>query len=280
MALATAAVNGTTLAYEVVGEGPPCLVLHGWPGADHTYLRPGLDALSGFLRLVYYDHRGSGHSGGAAPDPFTVEDLADDAVALADHLGEDRVLVLGHHHGTMVAQELALRHPERVAGLVLVAASPGELGKQEDLADTLDAPPPPPEVEVLQRVPPATDEEWAATMQALSAFFFHRLDLAEQVAPFARTTFRADATVQAMLVLNWWSAVDRLGELTAPILLLAGRHDVFSPPQQGERIAKRAPGARLVVFEESGHLPWVEEPDAFVATVRAWLETNGIGGTP
>ena len=273
-----AAVNGTTLAYEFVGEGPTCLVMHGWPGSDHTYLRPGLDRLSGFLRLVYYDHRGSGRSGGAPADPFTVEDLADDADALAAHLGADRVLVLGHHHGSMVAQELALRHPERVAGLLLVAPSPGELGKQEDLADTLDAPPPPPEVEVLQRVPPATDDEWAATMRALSRFFFRRLDLAEQAAPFERATFNAEATVQAMLVLNWWSSVDRLAELTAPTLLLAGRHDVFCPPFQAERIAKWAPAARLVVLEDSGHLPWVEEPDAFVAAVRAWLDTNDIGG--
>lgn len=265
-----AALNGTALHHEVLGDGPPCLVLHGGLGVDHTYLRPGLDRLGAELRLVYYDHRGHGRSGRPPPETITVEQLADDADALAGALGEERVLVLGHAQGGFVAQELALRHPARVAGMILVATTPGELGAREGLADDF-GPPPPVEVEILQRVPPAGDEEWAATMTAIAPYCLHRSDPDAAAALYARTVFSAQAAARSMLVFSRWSAVDRLAQVAAPALVLAGRHDVLCPPQQSERIARMLPGTQVVVFERSGHLPWLEEPDAFIAAVRAWL---------
>ncbi|MBW3649941.1 MAG: alpha/beta hydrolase [Actinobacteria bacterium] len=267
----TATLNGTALHYELVGSGPTCLVLHGWPGTDHTYLRPGLDRLGEELRLVYCDHRGHGRSDRSATELLSLEQLADDADALADHLGAERVLVMGHAHGASVALELALRHPGRVAGLILVAATPGDLGMGESLIDNMDTMPTPPEVEVLQRVPPATDDELEATMGGLAHFFFHGDDDADPETVFALSTFNASAAAQLMAASNWWSAVDRLGELQAPVLLLVGRHDVFYPPAQSERIQKRAASADMTVLEQSGHLPWVEEPDAFAESIRAWL---------
>lgn len=267
----TAAVNGTVLHYEAAGEGPVGLVSHGWLGTDHSYLRPGLDQLCGHLRLVYYDHRAHGRPAGSGGGSLTVEQLADDAAGLAAHLDVGPVLVLGHHHGAAVAQELAIRHPEQVAGLILVSASPGELGKSESLADSLDAPPVPPEVEVLQRVPPSTDEEWLATVRALARFFYARVGTAETEDPFARAVCSAESVGEAMMALGWWSCVDRLAAVTTPALVVAGAHDVFNPPFQAQRLARHLPGAELVVLEEGGHLPWVEAGDAFVAAVRTFL---------
>lgn len=267
----TASVNGTDLYYETLGDGPTCLVAHGWPGADHTYLRPGLDRLAEHVRLVYYDHRGNGRSAGPPLDALTMERLADDADVLAAHLGARRVLVLGHFHGASVAQELALRHPERVAGLILVAATPGELGMLESLSDAFDDTPKPPEVDVLERVPPETAEEWAATMKALAPYFFHG-SASEAEALFARTTFNAEAARRAMVSLAWWSAVDRLGEVDAPVLVVAGRHDVFAGPRQSQRLARQIAQAELSVFEDSGHVPWLEEADAFFPLVETWVD--------
>ncbi|MCA1656135.1 MAG: alpha/beta hydrolase, partial [Actinobacteria bacterium] len=228
-------VNGTELHYEVVGEGPTCLVVHGWPGTDHTYLRPGLDRLGSRLRLVYYDQRGHGRSGRPPVDTMPMEQLADDAAALAAHLDGGPVLVLGHFHGASVAQELAIRHPGRVAGLVLVAATPGELGAGESLLDGLDSTPVPAEVEILQRVPPGSDAELASTMAALAGHFFDPWDPERAEAVFVRTTFQAAAAVGLTPALGWWSAVDRLGAVEAPTLLLTGRHDVFASPAQAQR---------------------------------------------
>lgn len=267
----TAAVNGATLHYEVVGEGPLCLVMSGWPGVDHRYLRPGLDGLGDHLRLVYYDHRGQGGSRPAPVATISVGQLADDAEALAAQLGADRFLALGHFHGAMVAQELALRHPDRVAGLVLVSATPGELGALEDLADQLDAPLKPPEAEVLQRVPPATDEELAATMHALAPYFVRETQTVAPEKVFAESTFDAQAATAWAQALTFWSSADRLDRLRAPVLLLTGRHDVFCPPTEAERISRRAPRSELVVLDHSGHVPWLEELGAFLESVRSWL---------
>jgi pimeloyl-ACP methyl ester carboxylesterase len=129
------------------------------------------------------------------------------------------------------------------------------------------------EVEVLQRVPPASDEEWAATMRSLAAFYLHHPDPEREQSLFDRTTFNAEATVRLMQVLGTWSAVDRLATVAVPTLVLSGRHDVFCPPAQSQRIARALSTAELVVLEGSGHLPWLEEPDAFCAAVERWLPT-------
>ena len=272
----TAAVGGTTLHYEGVGSGLPCLVVPGWPGADHTYLRPGLDRLARRLRLVYYDHRCHGRSGCPSPDGVTMEQLADDAGDLAAALGEESVLVLGHFHGASVAQELALRHPERVRGLVLVGATPGELGSDETLVDDLGTPPAPVEVDVLQRVPPASDDELAVTLGALAPYFFAGRAEEDPEAVFGRSTFHARAAGRWMQALGWWSAVDRLRQVEAPALLLVGRHDVFCPPAQSERIRRRLARSELVVLEGGGHLPWLEEGELFAAAVDGWLARLGL----
>lgn len=275
-----APVNGTTLYNEAVGDGPTCLVLHGWPGTDHTYLRPGLDVLAPPLGLVYYDHRDHGLSSRSDGRMLTVEQLADDAAALADRLGPGPVLVLGHHHGAAVAQELALRHPDRVGGLILVAATAGELGSQESLADTLDLPLMPVEADGLQRVPPASDDELAATMRSLSPFFFEAPETADVEAVFARTTWSSDAAVRWTLAASQWSSIDRLSRLRVPVLVLAGDHDIFCPPQQAERIARHVDGATTAVLPRSGHLPWLDEPGGFVAAVGSWLAVHDLVRRP
>ena len=85
----------TSLFYNEVGQGIPCLVMHGGLGLDHTYLHPGLDPLGDTLRLVYYDHRGHGRSGRPPMQTVTFEQLADDADRLRAHLGFERIAVLG-----------------------------------------------------------------------------------------------------------------------------------------------------------------------------------------
>jgi proline iminopeptidase len=273
----TAELNGTTLHFERAGRGRPCLVLHGGLGVDHCYLR-SLDRLCDRLELIYVDHRGHGSSGhgvqasqvGRPAEPPTVAQLADDAAALAAHVGHDRVLVVGHSWGGFVAQELALRHPALVAGLVLVASTAGELGTDESLLDDL-GPPLPVEVDILTRVPPATDEELEATVRALGPYYLHG-DPVAGAEIFADCRFDAAAMVRSMHVLAAWSAVDRLGELAVPSLLLGGRHDFFCPPEQLARMARRMPRAEVALFEESAHLPWLEEADRFFAIIEEWLD--------
>jgi pimeloyl-ACP methyl ester carboxylesterase len=117
-------LNDTELFYVEVGEGLPCLVMHGGLGGDHSSLHPWLDPLGDVMRLVYYDHRGNGRSGRPRSDSITFEQLCADADALREHLGFEEIAVLGYSFGGLVALEYALRYPERISHLILLDTAP------------------------------------------------------------------------------------------------------------------------------------------------------------
>jgi proline iminopeptidase len=267
--VATVQLHGVDIWYERMGAGPPCVVLHGGLGIDHTMYQATLAPLAPHWELVFPDHRGNGRSGRPPLETITVPQLADDAAALIAHLGFDRALVLGHSYGGFVAQELALRHPTLVEGLVLVATTPGQLGTGERAEDSA-GPPLPDEVADLLATPPSDDAELADGMRRLLPYYLHRRD-AEEVAPaFEGTVYDRDAMVRGFEELAGWSSVDRLGHLDTPTLLVVGRHDVFSSPPQSWRIASRVPDAELVVLDGSGHLPWIDEPDRCFRLLLDW----------
>jgi proline iminopeptidase len=199
--------------------------------------------------------------------------LADDAVALADRLGIDRFSVLGHSYGGFIGQELAIRHPARVDRLVLVTTTPGQPGRDEDVASLPPGPDVPAALAALFGVESTSDADFEALLQRMLPHYFHRLTM-DDVAPLITgTSYSSEASHAGFAVLAAWSSVDRLHEIACPTLVIAGRHDVITSwPQAEHRIAPRIPDAELVIFEHSGHFPWLEEPDAFFATVRGWLQ--------
>ena len=274
--MGTAELDGLRLHYECDGDGPPLLVLHGGLGLDHQLYRRTLAPLAADFRLIFVDQRGNGRSFPVDLGSLTMEQLADDAVALADQLGHERFSVLGHSYGGFVAQELALRHPNRLDGLVLVDTTPGQLGDGEDPAED-QGPPPPPEVVAMMATAPRDDAEMEAGMSALLPAYFHRPERVDLAAVKAGTIFRAAAMVRGFEVLASWSSVDRLGHIDVPTLVVAGRHDVITSFPQAHRIASRIPGATVVIFDESGHFPWIEEPDRFWSTLRTWY-ADAVGG--
>lgn len=260
------------LRVEVIGDGAPTLVLHGGLGVDHTSYRT-LDALSDELRLIYLDHRGNGRS--ARPDPatLTMAGWADDARDVGRAVaGDAPLVVIGHSYGGFVAQELAIRDPQAVGALVLICTTPGQLGTDEEPAPP--GPPLPDEFAAMLSAPPATDDEMAVTMAALAPAYVHRADPVVLRDSMANTRFSGAAMRRGFEVLAEWSAVDRLGAIVAPTLVIAGRHDPFTSWPQAHRIAARVPGAEVVIFEDSSHFPWLDEPELFFATVRVWLQRH------
>jgi proline iminopeptidase len=273
-----AELNGTRLHYEVDGTGPPLLVLHGGLGLDHHIYRRTLAPLAEHFQLVFPDQRGNGRSPTEDLTSIDMPQLAEDALALAHHLGLDRFSVFGHSYGGFVAQELALRHGDRLDTLVLVDTTPGQLGDGEDETDE-QGPEPPPEVVAMMSTIPATDEEMAEGMARLFPAYFHRPDLLDLPALVEGTVFRAATMVRGFEVLSSWSSVDRLGTLEVPTLVVAGRHDVFTSHPQAHRIGRRVPDSLVVVFDRSGHFPWIEEPDRFWTTLRSWYARSRRSGS-
>ena len=254
---------------EVIGTGLPCLIAHGGPGLHHGLYR-SLDLLSADHQLVYWDHRGHGRSDPLPVGPVPMSLFADDAVVLADRLGLDTFAVFGHSFGGWVAQEIALRHPRRVSALILVATTPGQLGSTESPEEN-QGPPPPADVMELMATQPTSDAELIDLYTKLASHFLRGLDTTQFVDALDPELVSADSMVRVFEALGQWSAVDRLGDIACPTLVLAGRHDVFCSPQQLARIAPRIAHADHVVFENSGHFMWLEEPDRFFPLVREWL---------
>jgi len=269
-----AAINGTEIHYVVDGsdaDGVPMLVLHGGLGLDHVLYRRTLGPLAEDRPVVFVDHRGNGRSGRPPSDTITMEQLADDAVGVADDLGMDRFVVLGHSYGGFIAQELALRHPDRLAGLILVSTTPGQLGTGEDPDRYAGPPPPEGLLEALMGLP-SSDADFGRAIDRLLPFYMHRRDPADVSPLFDGTIFDAAAAIQGFMVLAGWSSVDRLATLRCPTLLVVGREDVMTYYRQSERIADRLANAEVAVLDECGHWPWLEEPDAFFASIQGWLE--------
>lgn len=273
--MALAVVNGTRLWYETVGEGPLLLCMHGGLGPDHSGFRPWLDPLGESMKVAFYDHRGGGRSERPPSlDDVTHDTFARDADELREHLGYDRMVLLGHSYGGMLALEYALRFPDRLAGLVLSCTSPAW-----DFTDTIDANArergPESAAVAHQRMasePVEDDALLAELWMAIQPLYYHRWDpryLEHRSSDPER--FSAAAYDRSEVLLDGWSVVDQIGRIEVPTLVIGGRHDWVTPPEQSERSHALIPGAELVIFEMSGHYPFVEEQDGYLSAVADFV---------
>ena len=243
------------------GGGAPVVFLHG-VGGDSASWVPQIDAFSGDFRAIAWDMPGYG--GSPALERVTFPALADSLLGLLDRLGLDRVHLVGHSMGGMVAQEFAASRPERVRTLVLSATSPafgrpdGDFQKRfveariaplengmtmADLADEM--------VETM--LGPSADAEGAAIAR-------------RSMAAVPEATYRA-----AIACLVTFDRRDALSGYTMPVLVLAGETDTNAPAPMMEKMAGRIPGADYVCMPGTGHLGNLEDPEAFNEAVGSFL---------
>ena len=269
------AVNGTTLYVEQLGTGHPSLVMHGGLGLDHTYLRP-LDELDDRLRLVYYDQRCNGRSERAPLETMTMTQLADDAAALCDALGFERTTVIGHSYGGFTALEYAIRHPRRVDRLIFVGTT-AHRDVSDELGKAVGRHKPSPEVLAALVSNPQTDDAFRERLSAILTLYLN--PDADVVAVGATLEDMivdvATGSAGAALLVDW-DVRAKLADITAPTLVVAGDWDFVCPAKFGAEIAHAIPEAQLESWDDCGHFPWVERPERFFATVRAWLDTHPI----
>ena len=271
----TATINGTELFYAEHGSGPPCLVLHGGPGLDHTYFRPWLDGLGDALRLLYVDLRGHGRSGRPPDETLTHAQFAADLDALRAHLGLEAVALLGHSFGGYCALEYARRYPGRASRLILVDTAPALDYDEEIRANIRRKEEPPGLREVDAAGPPADEAAFARRLQVRAPLYYYHYDSAVAAGLSCDMILSRAAARRGPALRREYDVLPHLAAITAPALVLAGRDDFICPPSQARRLADGLPGATLHIFEESGHFPFVEEPQAFDRVVRGWLARLG-----
>ena len=273
-------INGNALFYTTLGQGCPMLFVHGGPGLDHTYFRPWLDPLSDQFQLIYYDQLGQGCS--TRPASYVeigIDTWADEIDALRAFLGHERMILFGHSFGSFIAQEYALRHGNHLDGLILCATTP-VLDYQDVTMMNAQMRSTSEQVQAVVKLftePVADDAAFRQLWMKILPLYFHHYGPRVGAAMDITTHYSAKAFNQAAgNCVPTFNTLSRLSEIAAPTLILAGRHDWIMPPTQGaERIHAAVPSSKVVIFENSGHFPFIEEADSFVATVKDWIASLG-----
>lgn len=278
-----ASYDGTKLAYHERGSGSPLVCVPGGPGRAAAYLGD-LGGLSAYRQLILLDNRGTGDSAVPEdPDTYRCERLVDDVEALRTHLGLERLDLLAHSAAGSIATLYAARYPHRLRRLVLVAPSWRATGL------------------------PFTDEEWLAAIHRRADEPWYAAAYAALMRLNDGQVTAEDRRIAAPLWFGVWNAAAvefadsdeaqrspraaagfgvpgafgdpeqtraALANVAAPVLLLGGELDPAPTPRLLAEFAALFPHGRAVLQQRSGHCPWIDNPDAFVATVNAFLATT------
>lgn len=266
----TVQVGDHELYYERLGAGDPIVLIMG-VGATTDYwggkFRAGLATR---FTVVSYDHRGIGRSGRSSAD-FTVADLADDAAGLVRELEVAPAHVVGFSLGGMVAQELAIRHPECVSRLVLAGTSAGG-GERPTLSP-----------DTLRRLNDAmVSADPAQAIQAgLEANISNERSASDEVrAAWVRLvsgTRMPLGTVQRQLeAAQRHDATRRLGAINAPVLVVHGSEDRMIDPANADTLGAALGGARVVRVHGAGHMFFWEAPESSAELIAGWLLDDSL----
>jgi L-proline amide hydrolase len=277
--------------YRITGDlqsgPPPLVVLHGGPGMAHDYLLR-LTALAETGRaVIHYDQLGCGrstHLPEKGPEFWQVPLLVDELTNLLAHLDLARGYhVLGQSWGGMLAAEHAVLRPPGLRSVV-IADSPASMALWLQEAGKLRALlPPDVQATLLQHETDGTTDS-AAYQDAVRVFYDRHVcripwppeleaTFAQMLAdPTVYFTMNGPSEFHCIGTIKDWSIIDRLDQIAVPTLLISGRHDEATPAVV-QPFADRVPDVRWRIFEESSHLPHIEETEAFLAEVRAFFET-------
>jgi aminoacrylate hydrolase len=256
--------------YEIHGQeddNAPTIILSSGLGGIGAYWRPQIDALSSSMRVVTYDHRGSGQTGGILADGYGIANMADDVLEIVERLRLDRVHFMGHALGGLVGLELALRQPEMIKTLVLVNAWSKVDPHTERCFDV--------------RLALLENSGAQAFLKAQPLFLYPAAWMSENADRLAAEEahgvahFQGEANLlKRISALRGFDVDDRLAEICAPVLVTATRDDLLVPYTRSLRLAEGLPYSALALTDFGGHAVNITAPDTFNEHVLAFLEQN------
>lgn len=274
---------GDTRLYVVErGRGLPVLVLHGGPGLDHHMFGDYLDRLARDFRLVFVDQRSQGLSDRTAADTWSLPQMADDIVRLADALRIERYAVLGHSFGALVALQNAVDHPGVAAATIISSGFPSAryLEHVDHNLETFE--PASLRDQVASSWAREKDAHTAEQVRLLlhDQIPFHFADPLDPRIPeyeerSAGAVYSAD--VLRHFALDEYGGIDvesKLASVLQPTLVLVGRHDRVCSLAASEAIRRGVPDAEMVVLEKSGHMTFVEENERYLDAVSGFLSRH------
>ena len=288
-------MDGAALSAREVGRGRPIVVLHGGPDFDYEYFLPEMDRLADLGRVLYYAQRGRGHSyAGEGPDDVSIDSDLADLDAVRAWSGEDRIAILGHSFGAVLAMEYAVRHPDRISHLILMNPAPASHADLLALREHFARIRSPEQQERMATL--AADPAYIAGDPAIEAerYAIHFASAFDDPANLdvilrrLRRSFTPEAIVAARAIEDrlyeqtWrqesYDLLPRLGGLRAPALVLHGDHDLV-PLEISLHIADAIPGSRLLDLPACGHFSTLEQPEAVHRAIADLLSPAGAGLT-
>jgi pimeloyl-ACP methyl ester carboxylesterase len=276
-------VNGIDLYFEEHGEGDPLLLIMGWGGNAYTW-NPQLPGLAQRYRVIVFDNRGAGRSS-APEEPYTIAQMAEDALALLDALDIASAPVFGISMGGMIAQEVALKRPDRVEALILGCTTPGgkrAAGARELLKD----------IQTFQGTvgEDGPDLEWFS--EFLKRLWTHRAlarsdrNLQDFILSMIRYPPPTHGLRNQATAIAQHDAYDRLTEIRQETLVMTGDKDGLIDYENSFILAGRIPNADLRIFRGLKHAFHLEQPGVVNEEIIAFLQrvrlrrAGGPAGAP
>lgn len=279
---ATFQAPSATLYVEVLGAAPgvPLIVVNGGPGFDHTYEHaavPGAtsawETLAKKRRVVFYDQRGNGRSAALKTgQPCGLAEQIEDLEAVRAHLGADHIDLLGHSWGGFLVMAYAARHPEHIRHLITVDSAAPKWGDTVFLFKDIFP-------EGQERADAFTFADMlgdkaasdAGIREYLTWLFYSPEKRDAFIAQIQPGVFTKAVNEAVEHDVQRFDLNPELHKFKFPALVITGRYDINVAPSVAYKIHKAIPGSQFVVLEKSGHLPFYEEPEAFVRAVEAFL---------
>jgi len=267
-------VNGVEMHYDLQGTGEPLVLIHGAQG-DRSMFSGLVPVFAKQFQVLTFDQRGSGQS--EKPDmAYSIALLADDTAALMDQVGFTSAHIIGVSMGGMIAQELVLRHPQKVRSLVLGCTTPGGPKAVRLGGEAL--------TNAYSTTPMSAEERGKALAEA--AFTKGYIEQHPEIIP-AMIEARRQRPIDPVALGHRMKAAyahntyDRLSQIACPTLVITGKDDALISWENSRILAERIPGAQLVLLEPAGHVFWTEQPEQSLAAILTFLaRERGKGYRP
>lgn len=271
--------QGASLYYRTIGKGEPILIVHGGPGMDHSYFLPHLDDLADTYQLIYFDQRAAGKSSYQLDSsqmsmPIMVEDIE----AIRQHFSLDKLNILGHSWGGLLAMWYAKTYPDKLKRLILVntiaankaydASSAENLQKMRKEEDNMA-------LQELMQSEAFKNREEAAFLKVFklnfAPSFFHREYLDSLQISFPENYRERQGKLMHLLPdLQAYDFYDELAVIKAPTLIIHGKSDA-TPLAAIERIAGQIEGSKIDILDECGHFPFIEAKIPFRKSIDSFM---------
>ena len=266
--------------YRVAGHGPMLVAVSPQWGVGSSYLQKGISPLEKHFTVVYVDTRGSEHS--SRPDDarhMSTSAMVDDLEQLRQYWGVPAINVLGHSGGGAIVLGYAERYPSHAEKIIMVDTEVTDLYPSPDTDKILEQWKHDPEH--ARWVDPANDpfhDDATFTRNLSDTLGLYLYRPSKTAKAFAATL---PTSISYWVESNWekddkllpMSQSEDLGKVKAKSLIIVGRHDFICPVSMGQRAHEGIQGSQLVIFEQSGHMPWIEEPGKFFALVTQFLHS-------